>query len=147
ELRVAARLASRVAVFDEGRVVEVAATEQLTRDATHPVSRRLVAAAERDVRAGGRPVDPSTLLSVRDLRVDFPGWGGRPSVSGLAGVDLDLRRGEVLGVVGSSGSGKSTLARAIAGIEPHAGGTVLLGGRPVIPRERRVQLVFQDPSA
>lgn len=150
ELGVAVRLASRIAVFDRGQVVEVASVDELVVRPTHPVSRRLITAAGL---SGPPPVNrkrlrPSPpLLDVRDLHVTFPGRGRRSAVTALAGINLGLRTSEVVGVVGSSGSGKSTLARALAGIEPATRGAVLLGGRPVDPRQRRVQLVFQDPSA
>lgn len=64
----------------------------------------------------------------------------------LDGVDLEVPHGEVLAVLGPSGSGKSTLLRAIAGLQPLAAGSVLLGGEPMdgIPAHRRgVGMMFQ----
>ncbi|HEX2314207.1 MAG TPA: dipeptide ABC transporter ATP-binding protein [Thermomonospora sp.] len=74
-------------------------------------------------------------------------------VRAVDGVDLKVRRGETLGVVGESGCGKSTLARCIAGLHPVTGGRVLFEGTdvgrltPAGLREfrRQVQMVFQDP--
>jgi ABC-type sulfate/molybdate transport systems ATPase subunit len=67
----------------------------------------------------------------------------------LDGVDLAVRRGEVVGVVGRSGSGKSTLLHAIAGLVPVSFGRVLVDGEELAtadPRARaeHVGLVFQD---
>lgn len=67
----------------------------------------------------------------------------------LDGVDLALRRGEVVGVVGRSGSGKSTLLHAIAGLLPVSFGRILVHGEELAtaePRARaeRIGLVFQD---
>ena len=70
-------------------------------------------------------------------------------------VNMELRRGETLGLVGESGSGKSTLARAITRLLPIDDGEILLGGTDIahLPRHRlrairkRVQMVFQDPYA
>jgi peptide/nickel transport system ATP-binding protein/oligopeptide transport system ATP-binding protein len=92
------------------------------------------------------------LLSVRGLAVSYRGAGGR-RVRVLRGVDLDLARGETLGIVGESGSGKSTLAKAVLRLVPADGGEVRLDGADLLrlpPRElrrvrRRVQMVFQDP--
>jgi peptide/nickel transport system ATP-binding protein len=71
------------------------------------------------------------------------------------GVSLQLREGEILGVVGASGCGKSTLCRALMGLTPVRGGTVRLQGQELgtlrgraLRRARRsIQMVFQDPLA
>jgi peptide/nickel transport system ATP-binding protein len=76
-------------------------------------------------------------------------------VQAVGGVDLDVRAGEVVGVVGESGCGKSTLGRVIAGISPPSAGEVYYQGRPVegmSGRQRRayelgVQMIFQNPMA
>ncbi|ACZ29736.1 ABC transporter related protein [Xylanimonas cellulosilytica DSM 15894] len=67
----------------------------------------------------------------------------------LHGIDLDLRPGERLAIVGPSGAGKSTLGRMLAGIHPPTGGSVTVGGVPLVdlPLEelrRRVALVTQE---
>ncbi|WP_088143538.1 ABC transporter ATP-binding protein [Achromobacter xylosoxidans] len=76
-------------------------------------------------------------------------------VHAVAGVDLDVRAGEVIGIVGESGCGKSTLGRIVSGILPPTAGEVSYKGRAVkaMPGpERRayelgVQMIFQDPYA
>ncbi|RKN76299.1 ABC transporter ATP-binding protein [Streptomyces klenkii] len=101
------------------------------------------------------PARTDAALAVRGLRVDFDGPAG--PVPAVRGVDLTLRRGEVLGLVGESGSGKSTVALAAMGLLPRtarvrgsvlAGGTEMLGaGEKALSRlrGRRVAMVFQDP--
>jgi len=64
-------------------------------------------------------VDNNILLEIKDLRVSFPLDEG--SVRAVEGVDLTLRRGEVLGVVGESGCGKSITAHSILRIIPAPG--------------------------
>jgi len=99
---------------------------------------------------------PDPVLEVRNLRVDFPGRHG--TVTALDGVSLDLRPGEILGVVGESGAGKSMTGLAIQGLlEPPghiAAGEIRLNGRRIdtLPlrqmekiRGREIGAIFQDP--
>lgn len=72
-------------------------------------------------------------LRVRDLRVVLD------DKTILDGLDLDIRRGEILGVIGASGSGKSVLARTILGLLPKAGGVIEMFGQDLdaITQEQR----------
>ncbi len=92
------------------------------------------------------------LLEVRDIHVRFQGRKGAVARA-VDGVDLDVRPGEVLALVGESGCGKTTLARTILGLERPAQGEVRFRGLPIeydnasLRRYRKqVQMVFQDPS-
>ncbi len=91
------------------------------------------------------------LFEVRDLQVHFPiRRSGGQVARALDGVDLEWRRGEVLGIVGESGCGKSTLGRALLGLQATTSGEILVDGEPLEDADlravrRRVQMVFQDP--
>jgi peptide/nickel transport system ATP-binding protein len=102
----------------------------------------------------------ATLLEVKGLVKHFPigrdGLFGRHrAVHAVDGVDLVVRQGETVGLVGESGCGKSTLARLITRIhEPDAGSIVFAGEEiahaspaEIRPLRRRMQMVFQDPYA
>lgn len=73
-------------------------------------------------RTKGDPADNDVLIRVSDLAV---GFGERLIIDGL---DLDVRRGEILGVVGASGTGKSVLMRTIIGLVPKQRGSIELFG-------------------
>ncbi len=86
------------------------------------------------------------LLEVRGLRKRFG-----PTLA-LRGVDLEVERGEVLGLVGANGSGKSTLIRIVAGLVAPDAGEVLWEGRPFRPRDPRgalaqgIAVAYQEGS-
>ncbi|MBL8672823.1 MAG: ABC transporter ATP-binding protein [Alphaproteobacteria bacterium] len=98
------------------------------------------------------------ILAVRDLAVAFASDAGLAQV--LDRVNLTIRRGEVMGLVGESGCGKSTLARAVLGVLPEnaariGGGRVMFDGEDLLrigPEEmsdrvrgRRITFIPQDP--
>ncbi len=92
-----------------------------------------------------------SLLEVSDLHVAFSGRGG--VARAVDGVDLSMRPGEIVALVGESGCGKTTLARTLLGLERPSAGQVLVGGVPLRydgralkAFRRRVQLVLQDPT-
>ncbi|MHA7586274.1 ABC transporter ATP-binding protein [Vibrio harveyi] len=100
------------------------------------------------------------LLSARDLKVHFPVSrhiipSRRKIVKAVNGIDLDVYRGETLGIVGESGCGKSTLARALLRLVEPTNGTLTwkgedmrsFGKNALALRRREFQMIFQDPSA
>ncbi|MFJ7343941.1 ABC transporter ATP-binding protein [Streptomyces sp. NPDC101110] len=98
-------------------------------------------------------VTTAPLLSAQGLHVTFPGRHGGPRARAVDGVDLDIRPGEIVALVGESGCGKTTLARSLLGLVEPTAGRVTFDGRPLEYSGRslkayrkRVQLVLQDPS-
>jgi oligopeptide/dipeptide ABC transporter ATP-binding protein len=95
------------------------------------------------------------ILSVHDVQVSFPTGGliNRSSILGVAGVSLDIRRGETFALVGESGSGKTTLARAVNGLQSISAGEIFFEGQRIDtlsrnamkPLRRRMSMMFQDP--
>ena len=97
------------------------------------------------------PVDP--LLKVENLVVEYS-VGGK-TVHAVSDVNLDIARGETLGLVGESGCGKSTLGRAVLQLRRAQSGKVVFDGNDLTAMHgdalrkmrQRVQLIFQDPIA
>jgi oligopeptide transport system ATP-binding protein len=103
--------------------------------------------------------DPGPLLELRGLRMHFPVTEGMIArrhvgdVKAVDGVDLTIRRGETLGLVGESGCGKTTMGRCILRLEKPTAGEILydgvdianLGRRELVALRRRIQVIFQDP--
>jgi oligopeptide/dipeptide ABC transporter ATP-binding protein len=93
-----------------------------------------------------------SLLELSSVEVTYTRRGRSP-VRAVAGASLELREGEIVGLVGESGCGKSTLARAAAGLVAPSAGQVLFEGEPLARlsrrarprREVKLQMVFQDP--
>jgi oligopeptide/dipeptide ABC transporter ATP-binding protein len=91
------------------------------------------------------------LVEVRDLHVQYPGKDG--PARAVDGVDLDVREGETLALVGESGCGKTTLARSLMGLLRPTSGEIRFRGEPLsYDREgmrehrRQAQMIFQDPT-
>ncbi|PMY36547.1 peptide ABC transporter ATP-binding protein [Pseudomonas sp. GW456-L14] len=93
-----------------------------------------------------------TILQLDDVRVRFPisnDWLGRPRgyAHALNGIDLQVRAGETLGIVGESGCGKSTLAQLLMGLVPPSSGKLNWASRSGGEGSSNVQIVFQDPQS
>lgn len=100
------------------------------------------------------------LVSLRGLTKHFQVGGGflsrdKPMLRAVDGVDIDIIRGETLGLVGESGCGKSTLARTLIRLYEPTDGQIVFDGEDIAhlsekqlaPYRRRMQMIFQDPYA
>ena len=154
DLAVVAQMADHILVLRNGVMQELAPTGQLLDAPAADYTRCLLAAARPVPRGGGAmSADGQLLLEVRGL---CAGYGpldaqGQPAKPILQDIDLQLYRGQAIGVIGESGSGKTTLARAVAGLVAPSAGHILFNGRylkPTVAQRtqeelRQVQIVFQ----
>ncbi len=157
DLNLVRQFADRVAVMEDGHLVEQGRVVDVFAAPQHPYTRRLMDSQPvRNVVAAR--ADASTALLARSVRVAYPvprpglaGWFRHGEFVAVEGADLDVAEGQTLGVVGESGSGKSTLALAALGLLKFGGSLAVLGqswgrGRRADRNLRRgVQVVFQDP--
>ncbi|SEF20085.1 ABC transporter ATP-binding protein [Variovorax sp. NFACC27] len=100
--------------------------------------------------------DDEPMVRLRDLSVTF--GGGRKPVHAVSGVSLEVKRGEVVALIGESGSGKSVTMRTLLRLHPERrtrmGGTVQVAGRDVLAMSQReladfrgkvASMIFQEP--
>jgi ABC-type glutathione transport system ATPase component len=154
---VVAEIAHRVAVLREGRLVELGAKLEVLARPQHEYTRMLIRSVPT-LKPHGRAADRNApvVLQTRGLSKTYVdrGWiRKRREVRAATDVNIEVRKGQTLGIVGESGAGKSTVARCIVRLIEPSGGEIRLGGvelarmraRELRPLRRRVQIVFQDP--
>ena len=157
---VVADIADRVAVMQNGLVVETGTTDQVLRTPQHPYTQALIASVPELTPRPARARSPEIVMRVNKLEKTYRSggglFGGKGRIVHAANdVTFDLARGETLGIVGESGSGKSTVARCIVRLNDAEAGEILLGDTDLRPLGRaamrthrsKIQMVFQDPFA
>jgi len=161
DLALVSNVADRIAVMQQGKIVETAATAGFFRQAQHSYSLKLLAALPRLESCIGRQVKPTTpLLKVEDFKVYYPIRKGVfkrlvGHVKAVDGVDFELHAGSTLALVGESGCGKTSMGKGLLNLIPAHAGRVLFDGAELtrlsgenLRRQRaEMQIVFQDPFA
>ncbi|MCT1448381.1 ABC transporter ATP-binding protein [Brevibacterium casei] len=169
DLAVLSAVCENLAIMRHGRLVEYGPSDEVCLNPQAEYTKQLAGAfpqiGDPESRLHPRTAKPAevrvaepmtmtdeVVLEAKDLSVTFQTRQGPERA--VHGVDLALRRAEILAVVGQSGSGKTTLARSLLGLqETDPGSQVLFSGMP-LPRKakelrafrRQVQMVLQDPS-
>jgi NitT/TauT family transport system ATP-binding protein len=95
-------------------------------------------------RSGASAQPSAPTLAVRGLGKSYGEGAGAKEV--LRGIDLSVRPGELVCIVGPSGTGKTTLLRCLAGLQPPSSGQVSIGGRVITEPPPEIGVVFQDYS-
>lgn len=120
--------------------------------------RRQILQSPPDARRKVERISGRAILSVRDLRVDFP--AGRDTIHAVRGVNFDVMRGEILGIVGESGSGKSVTALSLIQLLDPPGrvtqGEIVFDGVDLARapdgdvaelRGKKIGMIFQNPAS
>ena len=169
DLAVLSSVCADLAIMRDGRLVEYGSSDQVCLQPREDYTKQLAGAfpqiGDPESRLNPRTLRPAevartqpftmsdeVVLEAKDLSVSFDTRRGRERA--VRGVDLSLRRAEILSVVGQSGSGKTTLARALLGLQKVDPGSQLAFQGKALPRKakalrafrRRVQMILQDPA-
>jgi microcin C transport system ATP-binding protein len=154
--------AQRVAVLNQGNLMEIGATRQVFKHPENPYTKTLVNSEPVRDLAPVMPLAP-VLLKAESLSVSYPGtesvgWFKKsPRHQVLRKVGFELKQGQTIGVIGESGSGKTTLGMAVLGLLGDSAAEItgevdVLGNdwqqlKPVARRAMRssLQVIFQDP--
>lgn len=155
---VVAELGDHVTVLRQGEVVESNTTRNVLSNPQHPYTRMLISSVPKHEPPERRAIasDADKVLKTEGLfkrYITHTFSLGKREVAAAQNINLEIRRGETLGIVGESGSGKSTVARCITRLIDISGGRVLLSGTDIAKTpqnqlgefRRKVQIVFQDP--
>ena len=154
---VVAEIAKRVAVLRLGDFVEMGQRDEVLKRPQHDYTKMLIGSVPT-LKPHSRTYDKDAplVLQTRKLAKTYrdKSWFGKHRVVHAADdVNLEIRRGQTLGIVGESGSGKSTVARCVVRLIDPTGGEVRVHGEDIAsvpasrlqPLRKRVQIVFQDP--
>ncbi|MFQ3183151.1 MAG: microcin C transport system ATP-binding protein [Alteromonas macleodii] len=156
DLTIVRKIADRVCVMKDGKIVEHGPTSEIFVNPQHPYTRTLLEAESTGVLI---PVDPAAniVAEAENLKIWFPlqtGFLRRTTgyVQAVNDANFSVRAGETVGIVGESGSGKTTLALAMMRLIRSEGRIVFMGSdlhslsdRQMRPLRSEMQIVFQDP--
>ena len=158
DLAVVAQVADHIVVLYSGEVMEQGSADQIINNPQHAYTKRLMEAVRPIPIAGmGTEVSGDHDRAIDNIQVEdmTAGYGGivngEPMVTILRDINVSVKNGHVVGVIGESGCGKSTLARVMAGMLPPARGKVKLDGEVLegalddrkLDELQKVQFVFQ----
>jgi microcin C transport system ATP-binding protein len=159
DLNLVRRFADRVAVMEQGLIVEQGPAAAVFANPRHPYTVKLIDSKPvRDVVEARTSTPTAVLVGASRLGVNYPvplpgfrGWFSKGQFAALKQVSCQVRPGQTLGVIGESGSGKSTLALAVLGLLPFSGELAVMGktwsrnAQQDKEIRRTLQVVFQDP--
>jgi len=158
DLAVVAQIADRIIVLYNGSIQEKGPANSVIDTPKHPYTDRLMKAVRplpkdtAKTRESTKNKNLKNSLSVKDVLAGYGGiTNGVPKITVLEDINVEIGKGEVVGVIGESGSGKSTLARVISGLLPLAEGEVSLFDTKLPPdlrkrsrdQLRKIQFVYQ----
>ncbi len=152
DLGVVSQISKRIAVMNQGRIVELGQTSQVLRSPSHEYTKALVSSIpklDQRIRESSSQSN-ETVLVCRGL-----GIVRGQTTRAIDSLDLEIKQGEVVGIIGESGSGKSSLLAAICGLIPLTSGSLKNGDGYDLSTALHlrpskilssIQMVFQNPD-
>lgn len=159
DMGVVADLADRVLVMKDGEMVEQGTSREIYNSPRKAYTKELLAAVPnlgRGEAAEAKAASTAqTVLSFKNVNIEYPKRGRVPAFLAAKGINLEIARGEVVGLVGESGSGKTTVGRAAVGLLPVKSGELIVAGKDISNIRRselkelrsKLGIVFQDPGS
>jgi ABC-type microcin C transport system duplicated ATPase subunit YejF len=159
DLALVSNIADRIAVMQQGKIVETASTRTFFQQPQHPYSLKLLA-AQPDMNSCLHKTNnaSSILLQVNDLKVYYPIRTGIfkrvvGHVKAVDGVSFALHKGKTLALVGESGCGKTSLGKSLLNLIEVGEGRVVFDGMEILQSQNsdlhrhrtEMQIIFQDP--
>lgn len=157
DLGMVSHYAHKVAVMQQGVLVEQGSAQEVLYKPQHAYTRTLIGSLPRREQApANKTVAEALIMEVKGLHVGYPvksGFLSKPKIKPVVkGIDLTVRVGELVALVGASGSGKSTVGRTIMGLVRAQAGEILFDGVNLLDKpgsradaQAQMQMVFQDP--
>lgn len=158
DLTLVKKIADRVAVMQQGEIVEQGDVETIFAAPQHPYTKKLLDSENLGIMPA-QSDGTETILACHNVNVHFPvkkSFFGKPKVffHAVKHVSFALKEGKTLGIVGESGSGKTTLAQALLRLTKSDGEIIFnhhpihtLGTKALRQLRQQMQIVFQDPFA
>jgi peptide/nickel transport system ATP-binding protein len=159
DMGVVADLADRVLVMKDGVMVEQGSAVDIYKSPTKAYTQELLASVPNlgkgKAAAAKQSSTEDVVLSFRDVHIEYPKRGRVPAFLAAKGINLEIARGEVVGLVGESGSGKTTVGRAAVGLLPVKSGELVVAGKDISCTKKselkelrsKLGIVFQDPGS
>jgi peptide/nickel transport system ATP-binding protein len=159
DMGVVADLADRVLVMKDGVMVEQGTATEIYKKPTQTYTQELLKAVPSLGRgaalAAKSASSAATVLRLENVNIEYPKRGRVPAFLAAQGINLEIARGEVLGLVGESGSGKTTVGRAAVGLLPIKSGSLVVAGMDITKIRNtelktlrsKLGIVFQDPGS
>jgi len=153
-LNLVSAFCDKIGILHDGRIIERGITEELINNPQQEYTKLLIEAADIKKKAKKDTSKDEIILKVENLKKYFSVKKQKVlTLKAVDGVSFDLKKGEVLGIVGESGCGKSTLVNTILRLFEPTEGSVYFEGKNIYAESKKnvrkirkdIQIVFQDP--